>query len=701
MTTAAASLSPSQRATVAALARCIVPHAFEAGPAECSRLPALVEARISNAPPATREELLLALRILDSRAARFALSGRAAPWGSLGTLEASERFAKWAVSLVPQARTIHQALRRLILATYYGTPQGRGDIGVLPPLATRIPRMSWEGPLEGDTNELPHHTESDEAIARVAGAARRPVYPRDVPPFPDGAITVGASVGGDLQLTADAVVVGSGAGGAVAAARLAESGMQVVILESGPWVPSEDLNEDEERLTPMLFAEQGLRTTSDLAVSLLQGVGVGGGTRVNWMIMLRTPDHVLDEWQRSFGITGYDSATLAAVFERIEAEVRAAPVPDEAHSPTNRIIIDGARALGWRASAALINARGCVRAGTCSLGCRYGAKQDALATFLPRAFARGAHLYADVHVSHIEQMERASAGVRHPMKRVRGRLLDPTTGAALGKVTVRAPIVVLAAGAVETPALLQRSTLGGGGVGRYLRLHPTTCVTGLYEREMYPMAGIPLSAMCDEFITRGPNGYGYWIEAPAFSPVLAAVATSGFGATHRGLMQRLHQTATIISLVRDGADREMSNGEITLKCDGSPRIAYRLGPSDRKTLSASLEGAARLHFASGATEVRTLHTTPVVMHNESELAALNHATYGPNRISLFSAHLNGTCRMGTNPAISGATPEGERHGIRGVYVCDGSLLPTAPGVNPQETIMALSSLIAEGIVSRA
>src|SRR5206468_7535326 len=205
---------------------------------------------------------------------------------------------------------------------------------------------------------------------------------------------------------------------------------------------------------------------------------------------------------------GMGPADLAPVFDLVERETHSQPVPEDAHNPPNRILLDGARALGWSAFSGTINARGCVRCGMCGLGCRYRARQGPSAVYLPRALAAGARLYADVRADRIEV---AGRGGPAPLKRVHATVLDRTTGRPRGRVRVEAPIVVVAGGAVETPALLQRSGLGGGGVGRFLRLHPTTAVIGRHPRTLYGAGGIPLSAVCDEFL-RGDDGYGFWME---------------------------------------------------------------------------------------------------------------------------------------------------------------------------------------------
>ncbi|HEX7122200.1 MAG TPA: GMC family oxidoreductase N-terminal domain-containing protein [Gemmatimonadaceae bacterium] len=682
-------LTPVQRTTLAAVVQTVLPHAFEQATREWDPV-TLVEARLLAAPPTVARELTRALDVLGSRAAGLLVAQRPGAFAALAPAARARAFAAWGDSPLPAARAVHQALRRFVLSTWYATPPGRADAGVRPPLHARGVERPWEGPAPGPV------TRDDEPIARVPDPStwRAPAPPpRPVP----SAVTLGSAVRGAVRFSTDVVIVGSGAGGAVAAARLASAGREVVIVEAGEYIDAPEFSEDEGALVPRLYAEQALRSTVDGSVLLFQGGAVGGGTLVNWMLMLRPPDDVLEAWVREHGLSDFSPSALAPELDRIEAEVHARLVPDDAHAPANRIILDGARALGWRAAVARINAAGCVRAGTCGLGCRYEAKQSALLTYLPRAFAAGARLYANAQVERVEVVERGAHpnGGTPPRKRVHATVRDPHSGAITGTLEIEAPVVILAAGAVGTPAILERSGLGGGGVGRYLRLHPVSGVMGVYDREMYPLTGVPQSAYCDEFLRRDENGYGFWIEAPSLQPALAAAALGGFGAPHRADMQRLVNTAGLIVLVRDGSGESGSQGSVWVDRTGAVRVRYRMSAADRANLAAGMEAAARLHLAAGAHEVATVHTRPVRVRNERELVAIRDARYGPNRLSLFSAHVNGTCRMGVHPATSGTTPEGERHGVRGLYVCDGSLLPTSLGVNPQETIMALASVVAQ------
>jgi len=683
-------LSASRQRTLDALARVVVPTAYERAET-AQQFNALLLRRLEGAPTGVNHDLGIVLDVFGSRLAALLVSRRLRPVASLPETERAEAFAGWGTSAIGVARTAHQAIRQFVISTYYTLPEARARIGVRPPLHTRMPAVSWEGPVPGE------RTLDSEPVARVPRGTFQP------PSVPDGklrpGITLGSAVRGDLRITADVIIVGSGAGGAVAAARLAEAGREVVILESGEYLDADDFNEIEADMMPRLFADQAMRATVDGSIALLQGGAVGGGSTVNWMLMLRTPDYVLDEWQRQHKITGLDAAVMGPAFERIEREVHARVAPDDAHSPSNHVILNGAAALGWRARAVANNAAGCVRAGTCSLGCRYDAKQSVLITFLPRALDAGARLYTSARVDRVELLAPVADGPRAAprRKRVHATVRHPVTRALLGTIVAEAPIVILAAGAVETPAILQRSGFGGGGVGRYLRLHPTTAVIGRFRKETYPLAGVPQSAMCDEFIRRDANGYGFWIEVPALQPALAAVSLSGFGREHETLIGALGQVVPLILLVRDGSGDDASSGAVWVDRRGRVRVKYRLSTADRDNLRAGVEATARLQLAAGAEEVLTLHTPALRVRSERDLAAIGTARYEPNRIGLFSAHVNGTCRMGVNPSTSGTNLDGERHGVRGLYVLDGSLLPTSLGVNPQETIMALASVLSERI----
>ena len=640
-------------------------------------------------------EVRSGLRLFGGAAAALVSVRRASRFDALSPDVQDRMLHAWCESRLPQARTLFQLLRRLTLATHYADPATHAALGYRGALHTRDAAVPWEGPAPAAPHDSAMRDDA-EPMLRLPHRAPEP-SPR---PLPDGVITA-ATFRDASVITADAIVIGSGAGGAVAAARLAEAGRTVVIIEAGEFVPSDEFTEREAEMTERLYAEGGLRATDDLAVSMLQGATVGGGTTVNWMIMLRTPAHVLDEWTRRFGLEGMDAAAMAPVFERIEREVHARRVPEDAHSENNRLLLNGARTLGWKVEQARINARGCVRSGFCGQGCRYDAKQGTQQTYLPRALAHGARLIANATAERIEVLTRTGTSAQAlPTKRVTVTIRAPRDNAPAQRLTLEAPIVIVAGGGVETPLLLQRSGMGGGGVGRYLRLHPTTAVIGVFDHQIHGEAGIPQSVMSDEFLQRDVNGYGFWLECPPLHPSVGSAAISGFGEAHASVMRRFPNLASTIALTRDGSDLQHSSGSVRLDRRGNARITYALSALDAANVTASIEAAARVQLAAGAREVHTLHSTPIVIRNERDLAAISARGVGANRVSLFSAHVNGTARLGTDPATSGVTPDGERHGVRGVYVFDGSMLPTGIGANPQETIMAMSTVLTERLLSR-
>jgi choline dehydrogenase-like flavoprotein len=674
------------RAALDALCRRIVPAAYEDG--RTLDICAHVEARIAALDPAMRRDLTGALHFFDHPITGMLLSGRPRRFSTLPAAEQDAMLEEWQRSSLGLRRTVFQALRRLILATYYALPDAHADIGYLPPPQQRAPAFAWEGGSPA--------AESDGAIRRDDVASFAAVPHRHSAAAPPEGIVAGAALTPDSMHSADVCIIGSGAGGAVAAARLAEAGFDVVLLEEGGYFAGSDFDDDETRLTSLLYADGGARATDDVAFSLLQGRSVGGGTTVNWMMTLRPQPWVMHEWEHEHGIELLSERALVPALAAVEDAIHARAVPPSLQNPANRVILDGCAALGWRTLDAKVNADGCVRAGSCGLGCRWGAKRSAAEVFVPRALAAGARVFCDVRASRIDVLERGSDA---PLKRVHATVVDRTTREGRTRICVDARIVVTAAGAVGTPALLERSGLGGGGAGRWLRLHPTTGVFGMFDDVLYPTAGAPQTAVCAEFL-EGADGYGFWIETPALRPGLAAAALPGFGAVHRALMRSFTRLGPLIVLVRDGADRRRCSGDVRVDRSGRTRIRYRLGGADRARVIAGVQAAVRLSFAAGASHALTLHADVKPLRGEADVQALPARAWGANRIGMFSAHVNGTCRMGTDPRESGCTPDGERHGVSGLYVADGSLFPTAPGVNPQAAIMALAGLVADRIIDR-
>jgi choline dehydrogenase-like flavoprotein len=667
-------LSAAARRTLDALCRRLAPAAYEPDAPDTAPfdLAAAVEARVARQGDATLPRLDRVLTLFDHPLTGLATSGRFGRFSGLSPERQDAVLCAWETSRLPARRTVFQALRRLILAVCYTRSESLRGIGYLGPFHLRSPVLAWEGALPGRTHD-------DEPVAR------------GVPPAlpPPVAFTSARSLVRDTRLRARVCVIGSGAGGAVAAARIAAAGHDVVVLEEGGDVPRAERDEDEGRMTETLYADGGLRVTDDAAFALLQGRGIGGGSTVNWMIMLRPNPWVMDDWQRAHGAELLGETLLVPALARIEDEVHARLVPDDAHAPNNRIILDGAARLGWRASPARINARDCLRTGFCGLGCRYGAKQDVGEVYLRRALAAGARVFADVRAERIERRGggwRISASV----------LADSAVGGHT--VEVDCDVVVVAAGAVGTPVLLQRSGLGGPVVGKYLRLHPTTGAAAFYDRVMYGAAGIPQSSVLTEFTDRN-DGYGFWIECPPMLPALAASALPGFGEAHRARMRAFPRLGTLIVLVRDGGGDDRSQGDVRVRRRGAVSIRYRLRPREWRMLDEGVSAALRLHLAAGATEAFSVHSPIHTVRTEADVAAARFRG-GANRLSLFSAHVNGTCRMGSDAARHACSPDGELRGAAGIYVADGSLFPTAPGVNPQATIMALASLVAERISDR-
>lgn len=612
--------------------------------------------------PETRAQFKRLLDLLGSARGGLLVARRAKGLADLDLDTRQRALRRMSLHPLPVLRQGYSALKRLAHFIYYAAP---GEDGLNP---------NW--PAIGYT-PAPPPPSPEEAPKRL----------RTLP------------VESDLALTADAVVVGSGAGGGVIAARLAAAGKDVIILEKGGYYSESDFSGSEAVMTPALYLRRGTLATSDLGMIVLAGSTLGGGTVVNWSTSLRTPPDVLAEWERDHGLSGVSGPEYQHGFDFAEARM-GVNTDDSDPNPNNAALMRGCRTLGYDWKRIPRNASDChQRCGACGYGCPFGRKQSTMLTFLQDAQDKGARIAVRCQVERVMVDAGRATGVE-------GWALDQRTGARHA-VRVSAPVVVVAGGAVESPALLLRSGLRNPQIGANLRLHPVVALASYYEDKIEPWKGSLQTVLSDHFKSlRGAYGLRFEV-APAHPGMLGMVTPWESGAQHKRDMARIAHVATFIALMRDtGA------GRVTLDHQGDPVLNYFPNETDRRYLAQSMGEMARIAAAGGATRIATLHHRRMELDAEAgqpgaytpariEAFAREAERRGvaPNTVAIFSAHQMGTCRLGASPKSAVADPTGQVYGVKGLYIGDASGFPTASGVNPMLTIMALAYRVADGIIA--
>ncbi len=502
-----------------------------------------------------------------------------------------------------------------------------------------------------------------------------------------GHIVTGDELKESAVLEADAVVVGSGSGGAWVAHELVRAGLKVVLLEEGGYHTRREFDLTEARAFPNLYQELGSRTTDDLSITLLQGRSVGGGTTVNWCASFRTPDRIFAHWQKHHGLEALSKESLAPHWDAIEKRLHIAEWPLELVNANNKVLWDGLGALGYERGLIRRNVNNCLNIGYCGMGCPVDAKQSMLVTVIPDAVERGLDVYANVSVRRIVWEGRTASGVE-------ADILDPATNKPTGRTLgVKARVVIASGGAINTPALLLRSQLDGRGlVGRRTWLHPVVVTLAEFEHDINAFSGAPQSVYSHHFVDRGPGKIGFFLEVPPVHPMLAAIVYPGTGASSQALMQRLPKMQAMLAIAVDGLLPEETGATVKLRKDGYGRhsIDYAFTPAHWEAFRTACKEMAKIQFAAGAKRVMSLHLEPVVMESAKEIDKLDAAPWERLRVKVVTAHQMGGCPMGADAATAVVDQRLRYFGLDNLYVVDGSVLPTGLGVNPQETIFGIA-----------
>lgn len=502
---------------------------------------------------------------------------------------------------------------------------------------------------------------------------------------------------------ADVVIVGSGAGGGIAAEILARSGLRVIVVEEGPLRSTQDFHMREAEAYPALYQESAARKTADKGVNILQGRCVGGSTTVNWTSSFRTPPATLDFWQRNFGLADYTQEALLPWFEMVERRlsISAWYVPPNAN---NEILRSGASKLGIATQVMRRNVNACWNLGYCGTGCPTNAKQSMLVTTLPAALELGATIYYGLRAERLTFAGDKVTGLECAAMDAAGILPQVL------RVTLRARHFILAGGAIGSPALLLRSAVPdpSGQLGRRTFLHPTIVSSALMASEVAGHAGAPQSLYSDHFLDNLPidGPLGYKLEAPPLHPVLFATTLQGFGEGHAALMKQFGHAQVLLALLRDGFNPASRGGQVRLREDGTPLLDYPLDDVVWDGARRALLSMAEIQFAAGAKKVYAVHEECGGWDNWA--AARDGIARLPMRalsLRVVSAHVMGGCAMGADANRSVVDPRGRYRPLDNLTVADGSLFPTSIGANPQQSIYGIVarnvSALAQSLTGRA
>ena len=484
----------------------------------------------------------------------------------------------------------------------------------------------------------------------------------------------------EAQFDADVIVVGTGAGGAVVGAELAAAGHRVLFIEEGSHHPTTSFNPYISESVPRLYRDVSATVIyGKPPIPYVEGRCVGGSTTVNGGMTWRTPENILAQWEELTGQPDLGQNAMAPLFEEVEKAISAKKQAPESIGDDNRIMEQGARKFGWDYKPNNRNQSYCVGANNCILGCPTGAKQSTLVSYMPKALKAGAHCLTEVRVDKLLIKDGRCVGVV-------GHSINPRTRRADKKITAHARAVVVSAGAVQTPYLLQGHRLGrqSGQLGKNFLCHPNAKVLGVYPFEIQAWQGVSQGGQIREFHNEGIVLAENFISPGALGAHIPFVGQEAFE-----LMKdynRMVLTGVLVEDSRPGVVKRSSLGFAVPQ--------YDITDYDHARFIKGAKHLATLHFEMGAHKVLLPFSNLHLVHSPDELTKIDKIQPKPKDLELFTVHLMGTCKMGSDASKSVVDLSGQLWDLPGCYVADASLFPTAIGVNPQVTIMALALQVA-------
>jgi choline dehydrogenase-like flavoprotein len=495
-------------------------------------------------------------------------------------------------------------------------------------------------------------------------------------------------VSGNLRDEVDFVVVGAGCAGPVVARELQDDGFSVALVEEGPWFRLEQLVREPGRAMQLLYREAGLRTTmGNVFMPTMQAKCVGGTGFVNSAICFRTPEIVLKDWRRNWGIE-IDDARLAESFDRVEKFASIKPTEFEIQGKRNLLVKKGLEKLGFHSAPNNRNVDGCEGCCDCFTGCPCGGKKSTENSYIPALLEKGGKVYVSCRVEQVTTDGARATGIK-------GTFVEPGTDRPSYSLSIKArKAVVLAAGVLATPVLLLKNGLANanGRVGRNLCFHPGVGMPGIFDEDVFPWWGAYQGWHSLELARDGFKLETFW--GP---PAVFAVRIPYFGIPHKEILAKFKNMSTIDMIYRT----RHSIGRVRAGKGWDPVLTYHVDQRDIDAMRPGMKACSDVLFAAGAKQVLPgVFGLPPIFDDPAMGELLLTTRIKPTDLTLVANHVFGTCAMGGDRARTVVGNDGETHDVRDLYVADTSILPTGTIINPMETIMGLADYLAQKMKAR-
>ncbi|HUT52975.1 MAG TPA: GMC family oxidoreductase [bacterium] len=497
-------------------------------------------------------------------------------------------------------------------------------------------------------------------------------------------ITIGNEISRDVVESCDVCVVGSGAGGGSMAAELSEAGLEVVILEEGGYYQSKEFSLDPAKAVPMLYRDAGSSVIMGKPnIIFSEGKCVGGSTVINGGMCWRTPEKVLQRWRWELGLKELTPKHMEPYLAKVEERINAAPQSPESLGRGDMLFRQAADKLGWLIHPNKRNQKGCTGEGICMFGCPTDKKQSVLITYIPRALNKGARLYTDVKVLKVKTKGRVARSVE-------ARFVDRKTGKKKPhQLTVNAKVIVLAGGALQTPVMLMNSGIKcQGNVGRHFHCHPNVKCVGIFDDPVNYWRGVHQGHQIHHFIDEG-----ILMAIGVVHPGLTALSFPQIGRDSIELLELWNHM-----LVAGGLVDDTTTGHISRAPWGEPLAWYNIDHVEHERLIRLAALLSELLFTAGARRVLLPFSSLDEIRGPDEIKKIYDAKIKPEEIEVLTVHALATTRMGADPRNSVVNPWGECWDVEKLFIADAGVVPTSLGVNPQETIMALSTRTGQYIL---